>query len=32
MLVIFDWQGVTHKEFAPEGWIVNSEFYKEMMN
>jgi hypothetical protein len=30
MLVIYDWQGVMHKEFVPEGQIVNCEFYKAM--
>jgi hypothetical protein len=28
--IFFDWQGVVHKEFAPEGQTVNSEFYKEV--
>ena len=32
MLVIYDWQGVMHKEFVPEGQIVNCEFYREAMD
>jgi hypothetical protein len=32
MLVISDWQGVMHKEFEPEGQIVNCEFYREVMD
>jgi hypothetical protein len=32
MLVIFGWQGVMHKEFVPEGRIVNCEFYREVMD
>ena len=33
MLVIFlDSQGVVHKEFLPEGKIVNAEFYKGVMD
>jgi len=32
MLVIYDWRGVMHKEFVPEGQIVNCEFYREAMD
>ena len=24
----FDWQGVIHKEFVPEGEIINAVYYK----
>jgi len=27
----FDWQGVIHKEFVPEGDIINTEYYKVVM-
>jgi len=26
LVIFFEWQGVVHKEFVPEGEIVNSEF------
>jgi hypothetical protein len=29
LLIFFDWQGVVHKEFVPEGQPANSEFYTE---
>jgi len=32
MLLIYDWQGVMHKEFVPEGHIVNCEFYREAID
>ena len=28
-VIFFDWQGVVHKEFVPDGQPVNSEFYTE---
>ena len=32
MLVIcFDWQGVIHKEFVPEGETINAVYYKVVM-
>ena len=30
--MIYDQQGVMHKEFVPEGQIVNCEFYREAMD
>ena len=32
LLIIFDSQGVVHKEFVPEGKTVNAEFYKGVMD
>jgi hypothetical protein len=32
LIIFFDSQGVVHKEFVPEGKIVNAEFYKEVMD
>ena len=32
LVVFFDWQGVVHKEFVPEGQAVNSEFYRGVMD
>ena len=31
MFVIFDWQGVIHKEFVPEGENINAVYYKGVM-
>ena len=31
LINFFDFQGVVHKEFVPEGKTVNSEFYKGVM-
>jgi len=28
LIILFDSQGVAHKEFVPEGKTVNAEFYK----
>jgi hypothetical protein len=28
LITFFDSQGVVHKEFVPEGKMVNAEFYK----
>jgi hypothetical protein len=28
----FDFQGIVHKEFVPEGKTVNAEFYKGVMD
>jgi hypothetical protein len=30
--IVFDSQGVMHKEFAPEGKTVNAQFYKAVMD
>jgi len=32
MLIVFDSQGIVHKEFVPEGETVNAEFYKGVMD
>jgi hypothetical protein len=32
LIIIFDSQGVVHKEFVPEGKTVNAEFYKGVMD
>ena len=32
LIIFFNSQGVLHKEFAPEGKIVNAEFYKGVMD
>ena len=28
---LFDWQGVIHKEFVPEGETINAVYYKGVM-
>ena len=30
-VVFFDWQGVIHKEFVPEGQTINAVYYKGVM-
>jgi hypothetical protein len=32
LIIIFDSQGIVHKEFIPEGTTVNAEFYKGVMD
>jgi len=32
LIIFFDSQGVVHKEFVPEGKIVNADFYKGVMD
>jgi hypothetical protein len=32
VLIFFESQGIAHKEFVPEGKIVNAEFYKAVMD
>jgi hypothetical protein len=32
LIIFFDSQGLVHKEFVPEGKIVNAEFYKGIMD
>jgi len=32
LIIIFDSQGVVHKEFIPEGKTVNAKFYKRLMD
>ena len=32
LIIFFDSQGIVHKEFVPDGKIVNAEFYKGEMN
>jgi len=32
LINFFDSQGVVHKEFIPEGKILNAEFYKGVMD
>jgi len=32
LIIFFDFQGVVHKEFVPEGKTVNAEFYKGVMD
>jgi len=32
LIILFDSQGVLHKEFVPEGKTVNAEFYKRVMD
>jgi hypothetical protein len=32
LIIVFDSQGVVHKEFVPEGKTVNAEFYKGVMD
>ena len=31
LVIFFDWQGVIHKEFVPEGETVNAVYYKRVM-
>jgi len=31
LVIFFDWQGVIHKEFVPEGEIINAVYYKVVM-
>ena len=31
LVVFFDWQGVIHKEFVPEGETINAVYYKGVM-
>jgi hypothetical protein len=31
LVVFFDWQGVIHKEFVPEGEITNAVYYNGVM-
>jgi len=31
LLIFFDWQGVIHKEFVPEGETINTVYYKGVM-
>jgi len=28
LVIFFDWQGVIHKEFVPEGETINAVYYK----
>jgi len=30
-MIFFDWQGVIHKEFVPEGETINAVYYKVVM-
>jgi hypothetical protein len=32
LIIFFNFQGIVHKEFIPEGKTVNSEFYKGVMD
>jgi hypothetical protein len=32
LIILFNSQGIVHKEFIPEGKTVNVEFYKGVMN
>jgi len=32
LIIIFDSQGIAHKEFIPDGKTVNARFYKGVMN
>jgi hypothetical protein len=32
LVIFFIWQGVLHKELVLKGQIVNSEFYREVMD
>jgi hypothetical protein len=32
LIILFDFQGVLHKEFVPEGKTVDAQFYKGVMN
>ena len=31
LVIFFDWQGVIHKEFVPEGETINAVYYKGVM-
>ena len=31
LVIFFDWQGVIHKEFVPEGDTINAVYYKGVM-
>ena len=31
LVIFFDWQGVIHKEFVPEGETINAVYYKVVM-
>jgi len=31
LVIFFDWQGVIHKEFVPEGETINTVYYKGVM-
>jgi len=31
LVIFFDWQGVIHKEFLPEGETINAVYYKGVM-
>jgi len=31
LAIFFDWQGVIHKEFVPEGETINEVYYKGVM-
>jgi len=31
LVIVFDWQGVIHKEFVPEGETINAVYYKGVM-
>ena len=31
LVIFFDWQGVIHKEFVPEGKNINALYYKGVM-
>jgi hypothetical protein len=32
LIILFDSQGIVHKEFIPEGKTVNAEFHKGVMD
>jgi hypothetical protein len=31
LVIFFDWQGVIHNEFVPEGETINAVYYKDVM-
>jgi len=31
LVIFFDWQGVIHKEFVPEGETINAVYYRRVM-
>jgi len=31
LVIFFDWQGLIHKEFVPEGETINAVYYKRVM-
>jgi len=31
LMIFFEWQGVIHKEFVPEGETINAVYYKGVM-